>query len=100
MITVTVYVPGSSIIALAFSSFPQYIVSLSFIIENDVFDTYNVMALIMSLIQLLTSPLMSMGLIGWAYYRMKPDSDEDKKTSIVSRESTLLASDSPSFCFI
>lgn len=32
MITITVWVPGSPLIALAFSSFPQYIVSLSFIL--------------------------------------------------------------------
>ena len=48
-----------SMVALAFSSFPQYIIALSFILEHQILDTFNVMAIIMSLIQLLTSPFIT-----------------------------------------
>ena len=59
MITITVHFPGTSLIALAFSSFPQYIVSVSFILEHGIVDIFNVLSLSMSLFQLLTSPLIT-----------------------------------------
>ena len=54
---------GLSIIALAFSSFPQYIISLSFILEHNIVETYNLAAIIMSTIQLLTSPFVAPSMV-------------------------------------
>ena len=59
MITVAACFPGAGIVALIFLSFPQYIISLSFILEHRILDTFNVMAVVMSLFQILTSPLLT-----------------------------------------
>eukprot|EP01084_Bolivina_argentea_P086151 155726_1 len=78
MITVSACVPGAGIVALVFSSFPQYIISLSFILEHRILDTFNVMAVIMSLFQLLSSPLLTGSS---AFFKMQKLDEDDEKNN-------------------
>merc|ERR1719204_620567 len=59
MATITMHYPKCCVIALVFGSFPQYILSLSFVLVHGVADFFNVMALTTSLLQLLTSPMFA-----------------------------------------
>jgi len=88
MITITVYFPGSPLIALAFSSFPQYIISMSFILEHKVADFFNIMALIMSLIQLMSSPFF---IATMSLFKLGFENDPDAKSNFAKMRTGQLA---------